>query len=100
MKPFEDYINQLFKPLKVPASRIVTFSCDHVIPKDNLIAIGCGKCPNNSVLNFTFKHRSLQSTIEQTGKAIIEFSKVIPKGVVVFFPSYDYMEIVTQAWLK
>ena len=100
MKPFDDYIKQLFKPLNIPDSRILTFSCDHVIPPENLIAIGCGKSSQNYDLNYSFKHRNNEQTIKHTGLTIVELCKIIPKGVVVFFPSYDYLEMVMRNWLK
>lgn len=98
MKPFEDYINQLFRPLNIPEDRIVTFSCDHVIEKENLIAIGCGHGPTKGELSFTFSNRSLPQTISETGQAILQYCQVIPKGVVVFFPSYEYEETVLKQW--
>lgn len=98
MKPFEDYINQLFKPLNIPDDRILTFSCEHVIENDHLIAIGCGRGPNNVELNFTYSSRSLPATIDETGRAVLKYCQTIPKGVVVFFPSYDYADIVLKRW--
>lgn len=98
MKPFEDYINQLFKPANIANERILTFSCGHVIAKENLIAIGCGKGPNNAELNYTFSSRSLSQTIAETGQAVLQFCQTIPKGVVIFFSSYDYEEFVLKQW--
>ncbi|KAH9398647.1 DEAD H (Asp-Glu-Ala-Asp His) box helicase 11 [Tyrophagus putrescentiae] len=98
MKPFEDYINQLFKPLNISNNRILTFSCEHVIEKDHLIAIGCGRGPNNAELNFTYSSRSLPKTIDETGQAVLKYCQAIPKGVVVFFPSYDYEDLVLKQW--
>ncbi|KAJ6222187.1 hypothetical protein RDWZM_000732 [Blomia tropicalis] len=98
MKPFEDYIQQLFKPLGIPDERILTFSCDHVIEKDNLIAIGCRNGPNNLELNYTFSNRSSTRMIKETGQTILEYCQVIPKGIVLFFPSYDYVEFVLKQW--
>lgn len=98
MKPFEDYYNQLFKPLNIPENRIMTFSCDHVIPQDNLVAFGCGQGPNQIALNYTYSNRSTADVVNETGQALIEFCHVIPKGVVVFFPSYDYEDFVLKQW--
>ena len=98
MKPFEDYINQLFKPLNIPNEKILTFSCDHVIGKNNLLALACSKGPTNVELNYTFANRSLKQIVYETGQTILQYCQVIPKGIVIFFPSYDYEEFVLKQW--
>lgn len=32
------------------------------------------------------------------GSILIEYSKIIPDGIVAFFPSYLYMESIVAAW--
>ena len=32
------------------------------------------------------------------GSILIEYSKIVPDGVVAFFPSYLYMESIVAAW--
>lgn len=98
MKPFDDYINQLFKPLAIPNERILTFSCDHVIDKGNLLAAGLARGPANTFLNFNYSNRSNKDIVLQTGLALVKLCQVIPKGVVVFFPSYDYEEFILKQW--
>lgn len=98
MKPFEDYINQLFKPLNIGCDRYLTFSCDHVIDPNNLIAIGCPRGVGGQVLNYNYTNRSREQTILETGNVIVQLCSVIPKGVVVFFPSYDYADLVLRKW--
>lgn len=100
MKPFDDYINQLFKPLNIPAERILTFSCDHVITTDKLIALGCARGASSRILNYTFSERNKPTVVQETGETIAKLCSVIPKGVVVFFPSYDYEEFVLNQWGK
>jgi hypothetical protein len=42
--------------------------------------------------------RSDRSIIINYGRLIVEMSAVVPDGMVVFFPSYRYMEEVVTAW--
>lgn len=100
MKPFEDYFSQLFKPLSIPDERILTFSCSHVISPDKLISIGCSRGPSGQILNYSFGSRSKGEVVRQTGDLLVELCQVIPKGVVVFFPSYDYQEFLLNQWQK
>ncbi|KAF2213374.1 hypothetical protein CERZMDRAFT_39056 [Cercospora zeae-maydis SCOH1-5] len=45
-----------------------------------------------------FQTRSDPANIRNYGNLLIEFSKLTPDGLVVFFPSYLYMENVISAW--
>lgn len=45
-----------------------------------------------------FQTRSDPSNIRNYGNLLIEFSKLTPDGIVVFFPSYLYMESVISMW--
>lgn len=45
-----------------------------------------------------FQTRSDPANIRNYGNLIIEFSKLTPDGIVVFFPSYLYMESVISMW--
>ena len=51
-----DYINHLFA--YVPAERIHTMSCGHVIPPENLVALPVCKGPTGQELEFTFEKRN------------------------------------------
>ena len=100
MKPMDQYIDHLFKPLGVTSDRLYTFSCGHVIPDSNLLAIGLGVGPNQMTLNYTFQNRNNNSMIEETGKAVANLCNVIPGGIVCFFPSYDFEDIYYKVWHK
>lgn len=45
-----------------------------------------------------FQTRSDPGNIRNYGNLLIEFSKLTPDGIVVFFPSYLYMESVISMW--
>lgn len=55
MKPYDEIEDQLFQSSK---DRIVHFSCDHVIPEENLLCMALSKGPTNVPFDFTFKNRS------------------------------------------
>lgn len=98
MKPFEDYTNQLFKPLNIPKERTLFFSCNHIITDDKLVAIGCTKGPNGVSLNFSYSNRNSPETIKEIGLLLVNLVQSIPKGIVIFFPSYDYQEYLFNQW--
>ncbi|KAJ1480184.1 hypothetical protein T484DRAFT_1627392 [Baffinella frigidus] len=49
-------------------------------------------------LNARFQSRSDRSIIHNYGRLVVELSSVVPDGMVVFFPSYRYMEEVVTSW--
>ncbi|KAI1371603.1 DNA repair helicase [Hypoxylon crocopeplum] len=101
MSPFEDYTAHLFPGLA--ESKITTLSCGHVIPASNLcvwtLSSTGSKGDKRSVeFEFSFQKRSDKSTIRELGIAILNICTAVPDGVVVFFPSYGYLDEVVAAW--
>ncbi|EDN06975.1 conserved hypothetical protein [Histoplasma mississippiense (nom. inval.)] len=80
--------------------RLETFSFGHVIPPDNLAAIPVVRGTCNTEFDFTYGKRNDESMIIDLGKTIAALCCVIPDGVVAFFPSYDYLNLVLMIWKK
>ncbi|QSS49054.1 DEAD_2 domain-containing protein [Histoplasma capsulatum var. duboisii H88] len=98
MSPMEDYAEHLFPYLDT--GRLETFSYGHVIPPDNLAAIPVVRGTCNTEFDFTYGKRNDESMITDLGRTIATLCCVIPDGVVVFFPSYDYLNQVLMIWKK
>ncbi|KAI0010734.1 DNA repair helicase [Xylariaceae sp. FL0662B] len=103
MSPFEDYTAHLFPDLA--SGKITTLSCGHVIPSSNLCVwtlssprpksdVGSG----GTDFEFSFQKRSDKAMIRDLGIAILNICTAVPDGVVVFFPSYGYLDEVVSAW--
>ena len=109
MSPFEDYKTNLFPYLT--KERITTLSCGHVIPDSNLcvwtLASNRPKTMAHSnatadaasgLFEFSFQKRSDKGTINRLGQSLLNICSVVPDGVVVFFPSYGYLDEVIEVW--
>ncbi|KAI9676879.1 MAG: ATP-dependent DNA helicase chl1 [Caeruleum heppii] len=96
MSPMNDYITQLFN--YIPSARLKTVSCGHVIPTENLLAFPVSRGPSGVDFEFTFEKRNNNFMIDELGHAFIELCQKIPDGVVIFFPSYAYLDRVVQRW--
>ena len=72
------------------AERITEFSCGHVIPPENLLAVCVDRGPAQVELNFSYQHRMKEELIDELARVLCNVCTVVPGGVVVFFPSYDY----------
>jgi len=92
----DDYVRHLFD--YVDPSRLKTFSCGHIIPKGNLDATPVAKGPGGVEFDFTYEKRNSSVMIETLGRCLIELSSTIPDGLVVFFPSYAYLDHVVARW--
>ena len=92
----DDYIRHLFA--YVDPTRLQTFSCGHIIPKENLIALPVAEGPGGVDFDFTYDKRTSPAMIAALGNCLIHLADVIPDGLVVFFPSYAYLEQVVQRW--
>jgi len=110
MSPFDDYKAHLFPSL--PPEKITTLSCGHVIPPSNLCVwtlastkptpiagrAGPPAAATSDAFEFSFQRRGDKAMIRQLGLAILNICTVVPDGVVVFFPSYGYLDQVVAAW--
>lgn len=109
MSPFQDYADHLFPSLG--ADKITTLSCGHVIPSSNLCvwtlastrpapggAGGGGGGGGGMDFEFSFQKRGDKAMLRELGVAILNICTVVPDGVVIFFPSYGYLDEVVAAW--
>lgn len=103
MSPFEDYTAHLFPDMA--ESKITTLSCGHVIPASSLcvwtLASSGPKGNTRSIdFEFSFQKRRDKSMVRDLGLAILNICTAVPDGVVVFFPSYGYLDEVVAAWTE
>lgn len=96
MSPMADYTQHLFS--YVEPSRIQKFSCGHIIPKGNLLALPVSKGPDGIDLEFTFGKRNSPAMKEALGNSLVGICACILDGLVVFFPSYAYLDQVIAFW--
>lgn len=99
MSPFEDYTTHLFPDS--PIEKLTTLSCGHVIPASNLcVWTLAAPRPGAVDFEFSFQKRSDKAMIKELGIAILNMCSVVPDGMVVFFPSYGYLDEVVAAWTE
>jgi len=104
MSPFDDYKAHLFPTL--PSPKITTLSCGHVIPPSSLCVWTLGSTRPSEpgaaaapdAFEFSFQKRSDRAMVRQLGLAIVNICSVVPDGVVIFFPSYGYLDQVVGIW--
>ena len=99
MQPMHHFIQQLL-PQKSTTKTVATLSCNHVVSPQRVLALTVPSGPCRKTFDFTFKHRMDTAMIADLGGAIVNFSKMTPGGMVVFFPSFQYLKYVLAQWKK
>lgn len=70
----------------------------HVI-NEKQVWIGVVPCgPGGVRLNSSYQTREDKRYKEDLGNAIVNFARIIPDGILVFFPSYAVMKSCTDSW--
>ena len=112
LAPFSELVAQLYPELDVTGSTTVstparspnagvalkTFTCGHIIPRDNLLAVPLPAGPTGVALDFTHASRSSASLIDELGRIVLNACRVAPGGACVFFPSFAYADDVCARW--
>lgn len=98
MTEMDDYIRHLFA--YVHPDRLKLWSCGHIMPKENLIVWPLTRSSSDVAFDFTYSKRKLPVVIDALGQSLIRISGTVPDGMVVFFPSYSYLNEVVRQWQK
>lgn len=72
----------------------------HVVPDENVWAGVLGKSPSGCALNSSLKTRENPEYLTGLGQVLINISRIVPAGVLVFFPSYSVLISCVDMWAK
>lgn len=75
-----------------------TLENEHIISKDQILVRVVGKGVSGKALTSTFNRRDDIEYVTELGNTIISLTRVIPGGVLIFFPSYGAMETCLEKW--
>lgn len=91
---------QAEKPfVKWQSDSFVAFSCGHVVPPSNIFISCLSEGPTGKTkLDFRHSGRTAFSICDELGLAVLELIRVIPAGVIMFFPSYSYEDHLVRRW--
>ncbi|XP_035825693.1 regulator of telomere elongation helicase 1 isoform X2 [Aplysia californica] len=70
----------------------------HVIEKDQVWLGTVCKGPDGVTLNSEYKNRNNEDYQNSLGYSIRNFARIVPNGLLVFFPSYPVMERCIEKW--
>ncbi|XP_066286334.1 ATP-dependent DNA helicase DDX11-like isoform X1 [Branchiostoma lanceolatum] len=90
MQPVSEFKEHLLFAAGVKPQRITEFSCGHVIPACNLLPVALGSGPAGGAVEFSYEHRNKEHTMVELGRVLVNLCNLVPAGVCIFFPSYEY----------
>ncbi|KAM5304762.1 regulator of telomere elongation helicase 1 isoform 2-T3 [Glossophaga mutica] len=70
----------------------------HVIDKHQIWVGIVPKGPDGAQLSSAFDKRFSEECLSSLGKALVNFARVVPHGLLVFFPSYPVLEKSLEFW--
>jgi len=98
MQPVDAVAAQLFGHL--PSHRLHLFSCGHIIPRDHLLPLAVARAPSGAPWDFRFASRRSPAQMDELGRALLNLASLVPAGIVVFLPSYDFERSLLEQWAK
>ncbi|PFX28485.1 Regulator of telomere elongation helicase 1 [Stylophora pistillata] len=70
----------------------------HVIERHQMMVGVVTKAPDGATLNSSYETRFTTEYMTGLGNAIVNFSRTVPNGLLVFFPSYPVMNKCLEHW--
>lgn len=92
LSPLPPLISELGIPINI------TLENKHIISRDQVFVSVVKRGPDGVELNSTFKNRSNEAYLTSLGRTIVNFARIIPEGLLVFFPSYSVLNQCKEHW--
>lgn len=96
MSPMMDTVMQLLTPELILRTNTRIF--DHVISPTNVCFSLVANGPTGAPLNFSYESRNNKLMIKDLGMIVLNYARIIPDGLVIFFTSFSYMDKVIDCW--
>ncbi|XP_057218677.1 regulator of telomere elongation helicase 1 isoform X2 [Triplophysa rosa] len=76
----------------------VSLENPHVIQRDQIFVSIIDKGPDGVQLSTAFDRRFVPANMSSMGNTVVNLSRVVPHGLLVFFPSYPVMDKTMEFW--
>ncbi|XP_068651772.1 uncharacterized protein [Aristolochia californica] len=96
LQPIEETKERLFP--NVSPDQFHFFSCNHIVPPESILPIAVSKGPMGRSFDFSYNARSFTEMMEELGRLVCNLVGIVPEGIVIFFPSFEYEAKVCNAW--
>ncbi|KAM9856085.1 regulator of telomere elongation helicase 1 [Aulostomus maculatus] len=76
----------------------VSLENSHVIERDQIFVSIIERGPDSVLLSSAFDRRFVPENMASLGNTVVNLSRVVPHGLLVFFPSFPLMEKTLEFW--
>ncbi|XP_078144359.1 regulator of telomere elongation helicase 1 isoform X1 [Centroberyx gerrardi] len=76
----------------------VSLENNHVIQHDQIFVTVIDRGPDRVQLSSAFDRRFVPENMASLGNTVVNLSRVVPDGLLVFFPSYPLMDKTLEFW--
>ena len=100
LEPIEEFHRLLLgenSSSSIERDRLIHFSCGHIVSKEQISPLVITTGPSNIEFDFSYQSRT-PKMIEELSRTFVNIVNIIPKGIVVFFPSYAFLSTCLAAW--
>lgn len=92
LSPLGSFAHELGLPFEVRLEN------PHVIEPSQVWIGVVNKGPKGQTLNSSYEHRKNPEYKEDLGNAIVNYARIVPDGLLVFFPSYTLLSECLESW--
>ncbi|KAG8419245.1 TFIIH/NER complex ATP-dependent 5'-3' DNA helicase subunit [Metarhizium acridum] len=85
-------------PKMLDFSTVIQESYSMTLARRSFLPMIVTRGSDQASISTSFQVRNEPSVVRNYGTLLIEFAKITPDGLVVFFPSYLYMESIISMW--
>lgn len=85
-------------PKMLDFSTVIQESYSMTLARKSFLPMIVTRGSDQSAVTSGFQNRSDPNVVRNYGNILTEFAKITPDGLVVFFPSYLYMESIISMW--
>ncbi|KAF8338096.1 uncharacterized protein EI90DRAFT_3279597 [Cantharellus anzutake] len=77
---------------------VVQESYSMSLDRNSFVPLVITRGSDQVAISSRFEVRNDPAVVRNFGNILVEYSKIVPDGIVCFFPSYLYMESIVAAW--
>ncbi|KAF9264691.1 DNA repair helicase [Marasmius fiardii PR-910] len=85
-------------PKMLQFSPVVQETYPMTLTRNSFLPLVITRGSDQVAISSRFEVRNDPAVVRNFGSILIEYSKIVPDGIVAFFPSYLYMESIVAAW--
>ncbi|CDW56786.1 Helicase C 2 and DEAD 2 domain containing protein [Trichuris trichiura] len=89
-------LNSFTNEMRIPFS--VCMEGEHVVGGSHFEVYVCPNGPDGTSLNGSYANRSNKKYLASLGNSVVNLCRIVPQGLLVFFPSYGQLDFCTEHW--